>query len=225
MSSGSIHSHTSPNDAAITTALKAMFRAWAVVGRTSCPPVELLHGYARGALTTDQRDHLERHFLHCDPCLEAAATPVAGDAEQPLACAPTAPRASDLVVRCRTGLFEVLSTTLSLSWLSQALPTRGHVVPRGAHFQCYKATGPVVTLLDLSPSENGAANLQVRLQEVKPESESPFEVRLFADGREIASASISEEPVLFEDLIPARWIVRIYQGGTVLGETQIELHE
>ena len=225
MSSGSINSHTSPNEAAITTALKAMFRAWAVVGRTSCPPVELLHGYAKGALTTDQRDHLERHFLHCDPCLEAAAAPLADDAEELPACAPTPPRASDLVVRCRTGLFEVLSTTLSLSWLSQASPVRGHVVPRGAHFQCYKATGPVVTLLDISPSETGAANLQVRLQEGAPVNQPPFEVRLFADGREIASASISKEPVLFEGLIPAKWMVRIYQSGTVLGETQIELRE
>jgi len=223
MSSGSINP-TPQNEAAIATAMKGVFRAWAVVGRTPCPPLEMLHGYATGSLRVAQREVLERHFLHCDECLETAALHLAGPPEEsPRNAEPIPPGATDLVVRCRAGLFEILSTTLTLRWLSAPVPVRGHVVPCGAHFQCYKVTGSVVTLLELSPSETGAANLQVRLQEVEPDVQPPIEVRLFVGGREFASSSIGREPILFEDLIPAKWVIRICQAAEVLGETQIEL--
>ena len=223
MSSGSINTNPQ-DDAAIATALKGVFRAWAVVGRTACPPLELLHGYATDRLPAAQRELLEAHFLHCDECLETAAVPAAEAAEESLRHAePIPPAATDLVVRCRSGLFEILSTNLALRWLSEPVPVRGHVVPCGAHFQCYKVTGSVVTLLELSPSETGAANLQVRLQEVELDGQPPIEVRLSVDGREFASSSIGREPILFEDLIPANWVVRICQAGEVLGETHIEL--
>jgi len=223
MSSGSINT-TPQDDAAIATALKGVFRAWAVVGKTACPPLELLHGYATGSLPAAQRELLEGHFLHCDECLETAAVPSTGAAEGSLRNAERIPpAATDLVVRCRSGLFEILSTNLALRWLSEPVPVRGHVVPCGAHFQCYKVTGSVVTLLELSPSETGAANLQVRLQEVELDGQPPIEVRLSVDGREFASCSIGHEPILFEDLIPAKWVVRICQAGEVLGETHIEL--
>jgi hypothetical protein len=222
MSAGPIH--TIPQDDAIAHALKGVFREWAAVGKTTCPPPELLHGYAMGVLPAAQRELLEGHFLHCDECLETTAVPLTEAADEgPGDVRPARPGASDLVVRCRAGLFEVLSTTLALRWLSEPVPVRGHVVPCGAHFQCYKVTGPMVTLLELSPSETGAANLQVRLQEVELGSHTAIEVRLFVDGREFASSSIGREPVLFEDLIPASWVIRIYRAGEVLGETHIEL--
>jgi hypothetical protein len=225
MNSESINT-TRQDEAAIATALKGVFRAWAVVGRTACPPLELLHGYATGSLPAAQREPLERHFLHCDECLETAAVPVTGTVEErPRTAEAIPPGAADLVVRCHSGLFEILSNTLALRWLSEPVPVRGHVVPCGAHFQCYKVTGSVVTLLELSPSKTGAANLQVRLQEVELDVQSPIEVRLFANGREFASSSIARDPILFEDLIPAKWVVRICQGGEVLGETHIELQE
>lgn len=157
--------------------------------------------------------------------IATAALPLPGPKEaNHHAAAPLPPHAADLVVRCRSGLFEILSTTLALRWLCAPVPVRGHVVPRGAHFQCYKALGPMVTLLELSPSETpGAANLQVRLQEVELHDQPSIEVRLFADGREYASSSIGQGPILFEDLIPANWVVRIYQAGELLGETHIDL--
>jgi len=223
MSSESINT-TRKDDEAIAAALKGVFRAWIVVGKTTCPPLELLHGYAMGSLPVAQRELLEGHFLHCDECLETAAVPFAGTVEESLCNAePIPPAATDLVVRCHSGLFEILSTTLALRWLSVPVPVRGHVVPCGAHFQCYKVTGPVVTLLELSPSETGAANLQVRLQEIELDGQPPIEVRLSVDGREFASSSIGQDPILFEDLIPAKWVVRICQAGEVLGETHIEL--
>jgi len=225
MSSGSINT-PQQDEAAIATALKGVFRAWAVVGKTDCPPLELLHGYATDSLPAAQRQLLEGHFLHCDECLETAAVPSAGAAEErPRKGETIPPEATDLVVRCHSGLFEILSSTLTLRWLSAPVPVRGHIVPCGAHFQCYKVSGSVVTLLELSPSESGAANLQVRLQEVELDVQPPIEVRLFVNGREFASSSIARDPVLFEDLIPAKWMVRICQAGAVLGETHIELQE
>jgi hypothetical protein len=179
------------------------------------------------ALPKPQRESLERHFVVCDGCLEtsAAARSILATVEKDPEAASRTAAPPDLVVRWRRGIFEVISTRLKLEWLSQPVTVRGHVVPRGAHFQCYKATKQMVTLLEMSPSDHGAANLQVSLPDAPVPYQPPVEVRIYADGREFASSSTSGDPILFEDLIPANWMVRVYREGVVIGETHIELQD
>jgi hypothetical protein len=211
----------------IASAVRTVFRNWQISRKSECPPVEALHDYAVDALPLPQREALEHHFLACDGCLETAAVARALDTrvEDGTDAAPQATKPVDLVVRWHRGIFEVLSTSLRLEWLSQPVVVRGHVVPRGAHFQCYKATKQMVTLMEMSPSEHGAANLQVSLPDAPAPYQPPLEVRIYANGREFASSSTSGEPILFEDLIPAKWMVRVYRDGVVIGETHIELQD
>ena len=227
MNIASVNTADEYSEASITTAVRTVFRKWQVSRRSACPPVEALHDYVVHALPTAQRESLEHHFITCDRCLETAAAARTLDAkqEEPSDAAPQVMKPADLVVRWRRGIFEVLSTSLKLEWLCQPVVVRGHVVPRGAHFQCYKATKQMVTLLEMSPSQHGAANLQVSLPDAPAPYQPPLEVRIYANGREFASSSTSGEPILFEDLIPAKWMVRVYREGLVIGETHIELQD
>jgi hypothetical protein len=211
----------------ITAAVRTVFRNWQISRKSACPPIEALHDYAMATLPTPQREALEHHFLACDGCLETVAAVRALDTalEDETDAAPQSTKPADLVIRWHRGIFEVISTSLRLEWLSQPVLVRGHVVPRGAHFQCYKATKQMVTLLEMSPSERGAANLQVSLPDAPAPYQPPVEVRIYANGREFASSSTSGEPILFEDLIPAKWMVRVYHEGVVIGETHIELQD
>ncbi|HEX9591840.1 MAG TPA: hypothetical protein VGB12_00575 [bacterium] len=211
----------------IATTAQTVFRTWRISRKSACPPIESLHAYAMDVLPAPQKESLERHFVACDGCLETAAVARSIDAagvdetDTPL----QATKPADLVIRWRRGIFEVLSTNLKLEWLSEPVMVRGHVVPRGAHFQCYKTTKQMVTLLEMSPSEHGAANLQVSLPDAPAPYQPPIEVRIYANGREFASSSTNGEPILFEDLIPAKWMVRVYREGVMIGETHIELQD
>lgn len=222
-----------------------------VIGKP-CPDDETLVDYLEGRLSDEYRRAIDAHLVACTSCREQVAVcadvmnatsltddmvqapdPLTRKTLEQVRSADSRKKTRGMLSRTRrlltAGLEKVERLTLRLDAAPVVLRGNGkeraeNIIRRQKTFNQttfiieLEKTGPDQAVLRVFPERETTDRYQTTKGEL-------LRVSLFRGDRELVSATVSKEPVVFEDIDFGAYVLAFVQHGEKIGEYAFELNE
>jgi hypothetical protein len=207
------------------------------VDRLDCPDEEKLSDFLAGHLEKDAREALEAHLAKCSFCMDDL---VAAYKSGELAGIETVPQRLidnvtglvqgrkvlfDLVVHLTKGTLELIRASVPVSWPALAVDLRGTPhASAGKVLQLSKAMGRFNVTAELEALEEGGCLLDVHVKDELGRPAEGVRLTLSSEGREQASfLTPAGGEIVFEGILPADYQLAVFDGGGLVGTTELRL--